>query len=44
MFEEAGLDGFLHEMRHFISPVLGEEEVIEGGDDGRETLEIIQAA
>jgi predicted dehydrogenase len=44
VFEEAYLYGFPHEMRHFTRCVLGEEEPMESGEDGRETLEIIYAA
>ena len=44
VFEEPYLYGFPHEMRHFIRCVLGQEELMESGDDGRATLEIIYAA
>jgi predicted dehydrogenase len=44
VFEEAYLYGFPHEMRHFTRCVLGEEEPMEIGEDGRATLEIIYAA
>ncbi|MEJ2007161.1 MAG: Gfo/Idh/MocA family oxidoreductase [Acidobacteriota bacterium] len=44
VFEEPYLYGFPHEMRHFIRCVLGEEELMESGEDGRATLEIIYAA
>ena len=44
VFEEPYLYGFPHEMRHFTRCVLGEEELMESGDDGRATLEIIYAA
>jgi len=44
VFEEPYLYGFPHEMRHFIRCVLGEDDLIESGEDGRATLEIIYAA
>jgi len=44
VFEEPYLYGFPQEMRHFIRCVLGEEQLMESGEDGRATLEIIYAA
>jgi len=44
VFEEPYLYGFPHEMRHFTRCVLGKEQPMETGEDGRATLEIIYAA
>lgn len=44
VFEEAFLYGFPQEMRHFTRCLLGEEDLMESGEDGRATLEIIYAA
>ena len=44
MFEEAWNYGFPQEMQHFVNCVLGKEEPIETGEDGREVLKIIYAA
>lgn len=44
MFEEIWNYGFPQEMQHFVNCVLGKEEPIETGEDGREVLKIILAA
>lgn len=44
MFEEVWNYGFPQEMQHFVHCVLGREEPIETGEDGREVLKIILAA
>lgn len=44
MFEEVWNYGFPQEMQHFVNCVLGTEEPIETGEDGREVLKIILAA
>lgn len=44
MFEEVWNYGFPQEMQHFVNCVLGKEEPIETGEDGREVLKIILAA
>ena len=44
MFEEVWNYGFPQEMQHFVNCVLGKEEPIETGEDGREVLKIICAA
>ena len=44
VFEEVFLYGFPHKMRHFTPAMPGEEELMETGDDGQSTLEIIYAA
>ena len=44
MFEEVWNYGFPQEMQHFVNCVLGKEEPIETGEDGREVLKIIYAA
>lgn len=43
-FEETWNYGFPQEMEHFANCVLGKEEPIETGEDGREVLKIILAA
>jgi predicted dehydrogenase len=44
MFEEVWNYGFPQEMQHFVNCVLGKEEPMETGEDGREVLKIILAA
>lgn len=44
MFEEVWNYGFPQEMQHFVNCVLGKEQPIETGEDGREVLKIILAA
>jgi predicted dehydrogenase len=44
MFEEAWNYGFPQEMQHFVNCVLGLEEPMETGEDGREVLKILYAA
>ncbi len=44
MYEEVWNYGFPQEMQHFVNCVLGTEEPIETGVDGREVLKIIHAA
>ncbi|MCS6774903.1 MAG: Gfo/Idh/MocA family oxidoreductase [Chloroherpetonaceae bacterium] len=44
MFEEIWNYGFPQEMQHFVNCVLGKEEPMETGEDGREVLKIILAA
>ena len=44
MYEEVWNYGFPQEMQHFANCVLGAEEPIETGQDGREVLKIILAA
>ncbi len=44
MFEEVWNYGFPQEMQHFVNCVLGKEEPIETGEDGREVLKILYAA
>jgi len=44
MFEEVWNYGFPQEMQHFVNCVLGREEPVETGEDGREVLKIILAA
>jgi predicted dehydrogenase len=44
MYEEVWNYGFPQEMQHFVNCVLGKEEPIETGEDGREVLKIILAA
>lgn len=44
MFEETWNYGFPQEMRHFARCVLGQEQPLETGEDGREVLKIIHAA
>ena len=44
MFEEVWNYGFPQEMQHFINCVLGKEEPLETGEDGREVLKILYAA
>lgn len=44
MFEEVWNYGFPQEMQHFVNCVLGREEPIETGEDGREVLRILLAA
>lgn len=36
--------GFPQEMQHFVNCVLGKEQPVETGEDGREVLKIILAA
>lgn len=43
MYEEIWNYGFPQEMQHFINCILGKEEPIETGEDGREVLKIIYA-
>jgi predicted dehydrogenase len=43
-FEETWNYGFPQEMQHFVNCVLGQEQPIETGEDGREVLKIIYAA
>jgi len=43
-YEEIWNYGFPQEMEHFVNCVLGKEEPIETGEDGREVLKIILAA
>ena len=44
MYEEIWNYGFVHEDQHFINCVLGVEEPLETGEDGKAVLEIIFAA
>ncbi len=44
MFEEAWNYGFPQEMQHFVNCVLGLENPLETGEDGREVLKILYAA
>lgn len=44
MFEEVWNYGFPQEIQHFVNCVLGREQPIETGEDGREVLKIILAA
>ena len=44
MFEEIWNYGFPQEMQHFVNCVLGKEEPLETGEDGREVLKILYAA
>ena len=44
MFEEVWNYGFPQEMQHFVNCVLGVEDPVETGEDGREVLKIILAA
>ena len=44
MFEEVWNYGFPQELQHFANCVLGKEQPIETGEDGREVLKIIYAA
>jgi predicted dehydrogenase len=44
MFEEVWNYGFPQEMQHFVNCVLGQEQPVETGEDGREVLKIICAA
>jgi len=44
MFEEVWHYGFPQEMQHFVNCVLGKEDPVETGEDGREVLKIILAA
>lgn len=44
MFEEAWNYGFPQEMQHFVNCVLGKEQPMETGEDGREVLKIMYAA
>jgi len=44
MFEEVWNYGFPQEMQHFVNCVLGIEQPLETGEDGREVLKIILAA
>jgi myo-inositol 2-dehydrogenase / D-chiro-inositol 1-dehydrogenase len=44
MVEEVWNYGFPQEMQHFVNCILGKEQPIETGDDGREVLKIILAA
>jgi predicted dehydrogenase len=44
MFEENWNYGFPQEMQHFVNCVLGKEECIVTGEDGREVLKIMYAA
>lgn len=44
MYEEVWNYGFPQEMQHFVNCVLGKEQPIETGEDGREVLKIILAA
>ncbi len=44
MFEEVWNYGFPQEIQHFVNCVLGKEEPLETGEDGREVLKILYAA
>jgi predicted dehydrogenase len=44
MFEEIWNYGFPQEMQHFVNSVLGKENCMETGEDGREVLKIMYAA
>jgi predicted dehydrogenase len=44
MFEEIWNYGFPQEMQHFVNCVLGKENCIVTGEDGREVLKIMYAA
>jgi predicted dehydrogenase len=44
MFEETWNYGFPQELRHFARSVLGDEQPMETGEDGREVLKILCAA
>ena len=44
MFEELWNYGFPQEFGHFVRCVLGREQPVETGEDGREVLKIICAA
>jgi myo-inositol 2-dehydrogenase/D-chiro-inositol 1-dehydrogenase len=44
MFEETWNYGFPQEMQHFVNCVLGKEQPMETGEDGREVLKIMYAA